>query len=116
MSAVGELIKSRREEKGLSQKRLGTICGVSDSEILRIESGDRKSPSWNTLCLIAKALDIHPFEFLLAAGYISEDDIHPGNLITGLDRLNANGIKAVQLYIDFILTRPEMISIPKEEK
>lgn len=116
MSTVGELIKSRREGKGLSQKRLGTICGVSDSEILRIESGGRKSPSWNTLCLIAKALDTHPFEFLLATGYISEEDIHPGHLINGLEKLNANGIQAVQLYVDFILTRPDMISIPKEEK
>ncbi len=116
MPTVGEMIKSRREGKGLSQKRLGAVCGVSDSEILRIESGGRKSPSWNTLCLIAKALDTHPFEFLLVAGYISEEDIHPRNLITGIERLNTSGIQAVQLYVDFLLTRPDMISIPKEEK
>ena len=116
MPTLGEMIKKRRDEKGLSQKKLGAICGVSDSEIHKIESGGRKSPSWNTLCLIAKALDTHPFEYLLVAGYISEDDIHPANLINGIDQLNAVGLHNLQLYVDFLLSRPEMISIPKEEK
>lgn len=116
MSTLGEMIRNRREEKGLSQKKLGGACGVSDSEIHKIESGGRKSPSWNTLCLIAKALDTHPFEYLLAAGYISEDDIHPGHMISGIDQLNAEGLRSLQLYVDFLLSRPEMICIPKEEK
>lgn len=116
MPAVGEMIKIRRDEKGLSQKRLGAVCGVSDSEIHKIESGVRKSPSWNTLCLIARALDTHPFEYLLAAGYISEEDIHPDNLVKGINQLNAEGLRNLQLYVDFLLSRPEMTSIPKEEK
>lgn len=116
MPTVGEMIKMRRDEKGLSQKKLGAVCGVSDSEIHKIESGGRKSPSWNTLCLIAKALDTHPFEYLLAAGYISEGDIHPSNLINGMDQLNAEGLRNLQLFVDFLLSRPEMQSIPKEEK
>ena len=115
MLVIGELIKNRREDKGLSQKKLGMACGVSDSEIHKIESGVRKSPSWNTLCLIAQALDMHPFEYLLVAGYITENDIHPAHVLTGMERLNSAGLKSLQLYIDFLLSQPEMTSIPEEE-
>lgn len=116
MPTIGELIKRRRVERGLSQKKLGAICGISDSEVHKVESGGRKTPNWNTLCLIAKALDIHPFEYLLAAGYISKDDIHPHSLISGVEQLNATGLHNLQIYVDFLLSRPDMISIPKEEE
>ena len=115
MSAVGEMIKDYREKQGLSQKKLGIACGVSDSAILRIESGDRKNPNWNTLCLIAKALHVHPFDFLLAAGYITEEDIHPNSSICGVEKLNDLGVQAVQLYVDFLLTRSDMTINSKEE-
>ena len=74
---VGEFIKDRRESLNISLKKLGEACGVSDSEILKIESGQRKNPNWTTLCKIARALNFHPFELLLKAGYISETDINP---------------------------------------
>lgn len=46
MPNLGEMIKNKREAAGLSQKRLGTACGLSDSEIMKIENGQRKTPSW----------------------------------------------------------------------
>ena len=52
LNSVGEMIKKRREALKVSLKKLGEACGVSDSEILKIESGERKSPNWNTLCKI----------------------------------------------------------------
>ena len=42
MPNLGEMIKNKREAAGLSQKRLGTACGLSDSEIMKIENGQRK--------------------------------------------------------------------------
>lgn len=44
------MIKNKREAAGLSQKRLGSACGLSDSEIMKIENGQRKTPSWKNLC------------------------------------------------------------------
>ena len=76
MPNVGTLIKNTRETAGLSQKKLGNACGLSDSEIMKIENGVRQKPNWENLCRIAQALDFHPFKLLLAAGYISENDIH----------------------------------------
>ena len=76
-TAVGTLIKERREALGMSLKKLSEACEISDSEILKIESGQRKTPNWSALCKIAHALSFHPFEVLLAAGYITESDVNP---------------------------------------
>ncbi len=105
MSNIGQLIKEKREAAGLSHDKLGKASGLSDTEIWKIETGKRKKPNWVNLCRIAKALQIHPFSFMLAAGYISEDDIHPSTKIRGLDQLSSEDIKNVQLFIDFIISR-----------
>lgn len=105
MFNVGILIKRSREAVGLSQKKLGNACGLSDSEIMKIENGVRKKPNWENLCKIAQALDFHPFELLLAAGYISENDIHPSTQLRGLGKLSENDLEYLQLLIDFMISR-----------
>lgn len=103
ISNVGQLIKEKREARGLSQKKLGDACGVSDSEIHKIENGTRQNPNWMTLCSIAKALGFHPFEIMLNAGYITEGDIHPALKLQRLDQLSESQLQDVQRYIDFTL-------------
>ena len=105
MPNLGEMIKNKREAAGLSQKKLGTACGLSDSEIMKNENGQRKTPSWKNLCKIAQALDFHPFEILLVAGYITENDINPEVRLHGLDKLNENDIETIQLFVDFVISR-----------
>jgi HTH-type transcriptional regulator, competence development regulator len=114
MPSLGELIKNKREAAGLSLKRLGIACGVSDTEIMKIENGIRKSPNWNILCEISQTLDFHPFELLLAAGYITENDIHPNLQIHGLEKLSADDVKMVQSFIDFLAMRSGMNIVSKE--
>lgn len=68
--SAGDYIKRKRLEKGMSQRQLAAVSGVSNSEISRIEAGGRQNPSPAVLGLIAKALDV-PYEELLAeAGYL----------------------------------------------
>lgn len=105
MGNLGKLIKDRRTELGLSQQKLGNACGVSDSEIQKIESGKRKTPNWSTLCEIAKALHFHPFELMLEAGYISERDISPVSRLRGLDRLSLADLETLQRFIDATVER-----------
>lgn len=104
MPVLGQMIRNKREAAGLSQEKLGNACGLSDSEIWKIENGERKKPNWENLCKIAKALDFHPFELLLVAGYISEDDIHPSTL-NGLEKLSDSDIEYLQLLVDFMISR-----------
>lgn len=62
--AIAELIKDRRTHLGMSQRQLASVSGLSNSEISRIESGERKSPSPQVLYALSAALDI-PYEILM---------------------------------------------------
>ena len=46
---VGKLITDAREKKGISKNQLAELCGVSHTEIARIESGEREVPNPKTL-------------------------------------------------------------------
>lgn len=116
MHNLGQLIKQKREGSGLSQKKLGDACGVSDSEIFKIESGSRKNPNWSTLCKIARTLNMHPFEILLTAGFITENDIYPNSQIHGLEKLNEADLENVQLFIDYLQMRNHKMNIANKEK
>ena len=53
---IPENLKHIRKEKGLTQKKLGELCGMSEVMIRQYELGYRK-PKFETLEKIAKALD-----------------------------------------------------------
>ena len=56
---IGQIVKNRREELGMSQTDLAKLTGYSDkSAISRIESGEKK------LALFAKALQLRPTDLL----------------------------------------------------
>lgn len=54
---TGDMIRKYRTEKGLTQKKLGELCGIADSNIRKYESGNQ-NPKIETLQKIADALDI----------------------------------------------------------
>jgi transcriptional regulator with XRE-family HTH domain len=57
---LGEFIKTEREKRGLTQRELGTLSGLTGSFISRIESGKYKGSSPDTLAGIAAALKLKP--------------------------------------------------------
>lgn len=61
--ALGEAIKKRREDQGLSQERLAMMIGSSKSHIWRIEKG-RVGVGIDDLARIADALDTEVRELL----------------------------------------------------
>ena len=52
-------IKTVREERSISIRKLAAMTGISPSHIVRIENGE-SMPTISTLCKIAKALDVCP--------------------------------------------------------
>lgn len=52
---IGQRIAELRNEKGLTQRALATLCGLEGSHIARIEMG-RYSVGLDTLAAIAEAL------------------------------------------------------------
>ena len=70
---TGDMIRKYRTEKGLTQKKLGELCGIADSNIRKYESGNQ-NPKIETLQKIADALGI-PVNRLLAGKIISRDEL-----------------------------------------
>ena len=71
------LLRSLRERSGKSRYRLAQFCGVNEAYLLRLESGERRNPTRDTVVKLGLALvadsssvtldDVN--ELLLAAGY-----------------------------------------------
>lgn len=58
--SVNDILKSRREELGLTMKELADSVGVSESTISRWESGDIANMRRDKIVALAKALSISP--------------------------------------------------------
>ncbi len=69
VSRVGELIRRRRKELGLTQIDLEKRTGVEQYYISQIEIGRVKQPGKGLLITFATALGMDPDELLLAADY-----------------------------------------------
>ncbi len=55
---LAENIKKLREKKGLSQDRLAKLADVANNTIIKIEQGENRNPTLETLKKIANALNV----------------------------------------------------------
>lgn len=60
---VSENIKRIRKERGLTQKRLGELCGIAEPNIRKYENG-KQNPKLETVEKIASALGVTPFDLM----------------------------------------------------
>lgn len=60
---MGERIKARRCELGLSQEELANRAGLSRIEISNLERGATRFARWQTLLKLSKALEVSPNYF-----------------------------------------------------
>jgi len=63
---LGDVIRERREELGLSQEALAFACGLHRTYISQLERG-QKSPTLRALSVIAKALKTTPADLVRLA-------------------------------------------------
>ncbi|TPG68264.1 XRE family transcriptional regulator [Brevibacillus laterosporus] len=63
-TTLGELIRSKRTELGISLSELGRVSGISKGVLSKIESGETKRPELRTLKPIADVLEI-PYEEII---------------------------------------------------
>ncbi len=64
--SIGDSIRARREELGLSQESLALECGLHRTYISQLERG-KKSPTLRVLIVIAQVLKIEPSELVRQA-------------------------------------------------
>ena len=72
---LGEFIKTKRTELGMSRNLLAINTGISHTEVQRIETNERKMPSLKVLCALADALNVPQEDLLKVAGYAPGDDM-----------------------------------------
>lgn len=70
---IAEVFKKRRVELGYSKRRLAAIVGISDTEISRIEHGERENYNLVTLIRMCEVLQIDFIHLLALAGYLPSD-------------------------------------------
>jgi transcriptional regulator with XRE-family HTH domain len=51
-------IKRLRKAKGLSQEKLARLADVANNTLIKMESGENKNPTLETLKKVAKALEV----------------------------------------------------------
>jgi transcriptional regulator with XRE-family HTH domain len=68
VDSLGGFIRAQRTRKGLSFRQLAEKAGVNSAYILRIEQGERKSPSAKVIQDIADALELEAYELLRYIG------------------------------------------------
>lgn len=88
---AGERLRNIRKEKGLTQKELGKLLGISPQMIAQYELGKR-NPKYETLGKIAMALNV-PISDLIADN--EKRDVYavpPGKIRIGVDDDGKGGI------------------------
>lgn len=119
-----ERIEDRRKEKGISQKELAALCGISESSLSNYVSGN-STPSALALKEIAIALDIS-VDYLLDISPISERDLDAKaiNKLLGLSedsisilkqlqrgRANFPNVDATLVSINILLANSDIVEI-----
>jgi HTH-type transcriptional regulator, competence development regulator len=73
MSEFGELLKTLRKEKRMSQRKLGELAGIDFTYISKIENGTQAPPSEDVIRKIAELLEVDAHKLILSANKIPSD-------------------------------------------
>lgn len=98
---VGELVKRRRTQRGLTQVELGRRTGLSQNYISKLEQGQVELPQRGTLDALGGALELPVEDFYRAAGVLDDlnrNDPPPRQLallsLTGEEEYDADALVA----------------------
>ncbi len=58
-------VKRLREAKGLSQEKLARLADVANNTLIKMETGENKNPTLETLKRVAKALEVSVDELIV---------------------------------------------------
>ncbi len=96
---IGQIIKEAREKMGFSQRELAKKANIDNTEISRIESGQRLKPNVIILKNVAEILNLSMVDLMKIAGY-SDVDINWGKDFTD-KRSIADYQKQIKSYEKF---------------
>src|SRR5947209_19541932 len=71
---IGAAIRGARENAQLGVRELSRRSGVAAPQISRLERGEVKKPTIETLVALARGLEWNPVPLLIVAGYVEIDE------------------------------------------
>lgn len=111
--STGERILKQRKQAGLTQKALGKLCDMPDSQIRQYELG-MVEPKINTIRRIATALNISIAELVDDWSVYSKEEIEADlenksekDLLDNYRKLNTSGQQKADNYVEDLTKIPE---------
>ena len=73
--SIGEFIRLKRKEKGLSLRELARRTGISHPYLSQLENGHCYNPTPDVLRKLSKCLNVSYMKMMIKAGYVTNDDL-----------------------------------------
>lgn len=97
---LGEILRERRIELGLSKNKLAQYVGISQPEVTRIENGTRTVPNIITLIYMCEVLGLDFINLLKITGYVDRKNlIMKGNFDMRKYKVNAKKDKEIEFIV-----------------
>lgn len=97
---LGEILRERRIELGLSKNKLAQYVGISQPEVTRIENGTRTVPNIITLIYMCEVLNLNFINLLKITGYVDRKNlIMKGNFDMKKYKVNAKKDKEIEFIV-----------------
>ncbi len=103
MNELGEYLRSIRNKKKLSLKKVCELTSITDSRLSRFENGKISEPPAKELMQLANIYKIDTIDLYLKAGYLFDKDINPQHTFTNVDKLTEKEKEYIQYTINFLL-------------
>jgi transcriptional regulator with XRE-family HTH domain len=99
---VKDIIRTRREELGLTLKEVARSCNVSESTILRWETGDIENMKRNRIMSLANVLKLHPGVLMGWADY-DYISLEESRMIDNFRKLTPSQKNSIKMLIDSMI-------------
>lgn len=106
MDSLGNYLKAKRDEKGLSMNDVYVQTGITDSRLSKLENGNYKEPSPIILKKLADLYEISVVELFIKSGYLTYDSLDLcSQIFHGIELLTEEDRKHIQGEIDYIISK-----------
>lgn len=105
---LGKIIRNERENRGFSRRKFSALVDISDTELKRIENGERQVPNLITLIKICKILRIDLLNLLEDTDFYEREEDKLYYIIvksknTDVFKIHAlSETKAAMIIVDFL--------------
>ena len=104
MNSIGQFLREKRQERGLSLKEAATLSGLTDTKIQRIENDAVVEASPSAIKSLCSLYETPVIPIYLELGWISQGDLENNSYcFDGASRLNQEERQHIQEQIVFLL-------------